>query len=70
MTIASPRAGISLVAASQARAYIHGRDHVLPEDVFALAEDVVLHRMRVTYEALADGRSGLSILNEIMDSMV
>lgn len=67
---ASPRAGIALVAASQARAYIHGRDHVLPEDVFALAEDVVLHRMRVTYEALADGRSGLSILNEIMDSMV
>jgi len=67
---ASPRAGISLVAASQARAYIHGRDHVLPEDVFALAEDVLLHRIRVTYEALADGRRGLSILNEIMDSMV
>jgi MoxR-like ATPase len=67
---ASPRAGIALVAASQARAYIHGRDHVLPEDVFALAEDVILHRIRVTYEALADGRSGAAVLAEIMDSMV
>lgn len=67
---ASPRAGIALVSASQARAYICGRDHVLPEDVFALAEDVILHRMRVTYEALADGRSGQSILAEIMDTML
>jgi MoxR-like ATPase len=67
---ASPRAGISLVAASQARAFIHGRDHVLPEDLLALAEDVVLHRMRVTYEALADGMTGQTILSEILDEMV
>jgi MoxR-like ATPase len=66
---ASPRAGISLIHSAQARAYIHGRDHVLPEDLFALAEDVILHRIRVTYEALADGRNGHSVLREIMDSM-
>lgn len=66
---ASPRAGIALVSAAQARAYIHGRDHVLPEDLFALAEDTVLHRIRVTYEALAEGRTGQSVLHEILDSM-
>src|SRR5207247_7553521 len=34
----SPRGGISLVNAARARAFIHGRDHVVPEDLFALAE--------------------------------
>lgn len=53
---ASPRAGIALVKASRARALIHGRDYVIPEDLFALAEDVILHRIRATYEALAEGR--------------
>ena len=36
----SPRAGIALVTAARARAFIHGRDHVIPDDLFALAEDV------------------------------
>lgn len=65
----SPRAGIALVTAAQARAFILGRDHVLPDDLFELAEDVVLHRMRVTYEALAEGRTGRLVLQEILDSM-
>ena len=54
---ASPRAGIALIKASRARALIHGRDYVVPEDLFALAEDVILHRMRLNYEALADGKT-------------
>jgi MoxR-like ATPase len=54
---ASPRAGIALIKASRARALILGRDYVIPEDLFALAEDVLLHRMRLSYEALADGRT-------------
>jgi MoxR-like ATPase len=62
----SPRAGISLIKAARARALIHGRDHVLPEDLFALAEDVMLHRMRLTYEALAEGCSGSGVLQEIL----
>ena len=53
----SPRAGIALVKGSRARALIHGRHYVIPEDLFALAEDVILHRMRLTYEALAEGRT-------------
>jgi MoxR-like ATPase len=62
----SPRAGISLVKASRARALIHGRDYVLPEDLFALAEDVILHRIRLTYEALAEGFTGPQVLQEIL----
>ena len=62
----SPRAGISLVKASRARALIHGRDYVLPEDLFALAEDVMLHRMRLTYEALAEGHTGQQVLQQIL----
>src|SRR5262249_3350103 len=38
---ASPRAGIALVKASRARALIHGRGHVIPEDLFATAEDAL-----------------------------
>ncbi len=51
---------------SRARALIHGRNYVIPEDLFALAEDVILHRIRLTYEALADGLSGADLLREIL----
>ena len=51
---------------SRARALIHGRNYVIPEDLFALAEDVILHRIRLSYEALADGRNGLEVLKEIL----
>lgn len=63
----SPRAGISLVKASRARALIHGRDYVLPDDLYALAEDVILHRIRLTYEALADGHTGREVLDSVLD---
>lgn len=62
----SPRAGISLIKASRARALIHGRDYVIPEDLFALAEDVILHRIRLNYEALADGLTGGSVLQSML----
>ena len=59
----SPRAGISLLKASRARALIHGRDFVVPEDMYALAEDIILHRIRLNYEALADGLTGPSAVS-------
>lgn len=65
----SPRAAIALVQASRARAWIHGRDFAVPEDFFALAEDVILHRMRLSYEALADGRRGEDVLAEILRTL-
>jgi MoxR-like ATPase len=62
----SPRAGISLIKASRARALIHGRDYVIPDDLFALAEDVILHRIRLNYEALADGLTSSDILQDML----
>jgi len=63
---ASPRAGLALVNGARARALIHGRTYAVPDDLFALAEDVLLHRMRLTYEALAEGKTGQSVLHEIL----
>jgi MoxR-like ATPase len=65
----SPRAGIALTQAARARAFIHGRDYAVPEDLFALAEDVLLHRIRLTYEALAEGATGAQVLKQIMAEM-
>ncbi|MFO0982001.1 MAG: AAA family ATPase [Planctomycetota bacterium] len=65
----SPRAGISLIKGSRARALIHGRHYVVPEDLFALAEDVMLHRMRLKYEAIASGASGREVLHELLRAM-
>lgn len=65
----SPRAGISLIKASRARALIHGRGYVIPDDLFALAEDVMLHRMRLKYEALADGLTGSDVLRDLLNSL-
>jgi MoxR-like ATPase len=62
----SPRAGIALTLAARARAFLHGRDYAVPEDLYALVEDVLLHRMRLTYEALAEGVSGAAVLREIL----
>ncbi len=65
----SPRAALALVHTSRARAFIHGRDYTIPEDFFALAEDVILHRMRLTYEALAAGRTPEAVLAALLKSM-
>ena len=66
---ASPRAGLALVQAARARAFIHGRDYVVPEDMFALAEDILLHRIRLTYEALAEGHTGKEVLSKILTEL-
>lgn len=66
----SPRAGISLLKAARARALLCGRDYVVPEDLFALAEDVILHRIRLTYESLAEGKTASGILRTILEDSV
>ncbi len=65
----SPRGCIALTKAARARACLLGRDHVLPEDLFALAEDIMLHRVRLKYEAVAEGATGRAVLNEILNGM-
>jgi MoxR-like ATPase len=52
---ASPRASIGLVVAGRALAVIRGRDHVLPQDVYDVAYDVLNHRLVLSFDAVADG---------------
>ncbi len=51
---ASPRASISLAQAARAHAFLRGRQYVVPEDVRALAPDVLRHRIVLTFEAEAE----------------
>ena len=48
---ASPRAGLMLLRAAKARALVQGRDHALPDDVQALSETVLAHRLMLVPEA-------------------
>jgi MoxR-like ATPase len=52
---ASPRASIGLVVAGRALALIRGRGHVLPQDVYDVAYDVLNHRLVLSFDAVADG---------------
>ena len=65
----SPRAGLAIVQAARARAFVVGRDYVVPEDLFQLAEDVVLHRIRLSYEALAEGQKSAKVLEDILKQL-
>jgi MoxR-like ATPase len=53
---ASPRAGLMLLRAAKARALLHGRDHALPDDVQALAQLVLAHRIMLVPEAAGIAR--------------
>jgi len=64
---ASPRASIALAAASRAHAFLDGRGYTLPEDVKAIAPDVLRHRVVPTYEAEADEVSVEDIVGRILD---
>jgi MoxR-like ATPase len=66
---ASPRAALALQIASKAQAYLSGRDHVLPDDVKALAPDVLRHRILLTYEAEADGASTDQVILALLSAM-
>ncbi len=55
----SPRAGLLLLRAAKARALIQGRDHALPDDVQALADAVLTHRIMLVPEAAGVERSAI-----------
>ncbi|MGI8947113.1 MAG: AAA family ATPase [Ornithinimicrobium sp.] len=63
---ASPRAALHLLRASRSHAALAGRDHVLPEDVQALAGAVLTHRLMPTSEAQLSRTSAADILTEIV----
>ena len=64
---ASPRASISLAMAAKAYAFIKRRGYVIPEDVRAVAPDVMRHRIGLTYEAEAENITTEEIINEILN---
>jgi MoxR-like ATPase len=63
---ASPRATIALDRCSRAHAWLAGRDYVTPEDIQAIAHDVLRHRVLLGFEAEAAGRTP----NEIVDTLL
>ncbi len=65
---ASPRASLALFKAGQALAAVRGRDHVLPDDLQALAPAVLTHRLIVRPEAELRGRTAARILAEIVQA--
>ncbi len=66
---ASPRATISMALASKAYAFIRRRGYVIPEDVRAVALDVMRHRIGVTYEAEAEQVTSETIVQEILNKV-
>jgi MoxR-like ATPase len=63
---ASPRATIALDRCSRAHAWINQRDYVSPEDVQAIAHDVLRHRVLISFEAEADGMDAEAVISELL----
>ncbi len=66
---ASPRASINLALASKAFAFIKRRGYVIPEDIRAVAHDVMRHRIGLTYEAEAENITSEDIINEVLNTI-
>ena len=63
---ASPRASINLTLAAKAHAFMQGRTYATPHDVKNIALDVLRHRVVLTYEAEAEGRTPEDIVDRIL----
>jgi MoxR-like ATPase len=63
----SPRAAIALYKASKAKAFVEGRDFVIPEDIQLLAEDVLSHRIVLKPEVKYRGETGRSMIEKILN---
>ena len=66
---ASPRAGIALALAAKGAAFLEGRAYVIPQDVKALAPDVLRHRLILSYEAEAEGLDADNIIERILNEL-
>lgn len=66
---ASPRASIYLAIASKAHAFLRGRGYVIPEDIHAIAMDVLRHRIIITYEAEAEEITTEDIVRQILNKI-
>ncbi len=66
---ASPRASIYLAQAARAHAFLRGRAYVVPEDVKALAPDVLRHRVLLTFEAEAEDVTSDGVIAKILEAV-
>jgi len=66
---ASPRATIALAQASRAHAFLRGRTFVTPDDIKAIAPDVLRHRVLITYEAEAEEVTSDEIVRRVLASI-
>jgi len=62
----SPRGSLALAASVRARAWLNGRDFGLPEDAQELAPDVLAHRLVPNWAAVSEGRTGRSLVDDIL----
>jgi MoxR-like ATPase len=66
---ASPRASIWLILTGKAHALLNGRGYVIPEDIKAVAHDVLRHRIILTYEAEAEGVTSDKIIDMVLSKI-
>ncbi len=66
---ASPRASIALARAARAHAFLQGRAYTTPDDVKALAHDVLRHRIVTTYEAEAEELTTDDLIDRVLDGV-
>ena len=66
---ASPRAGIYMIVAAKAYAFIQGRGYVTPQDVKSIGPDVLRHRVIISYEAEAEEKTSEDIVKRIFEEI-
>jgi MoxR-like ATPase len=66
---ASPRATIYLAQAAKAHAFVDGRGYVMPDDVKAVAKDIMRHRVIITYEAEAEDLTSDAIIDRVLQGV-
>ena len=64
---ASPRGSINMAMAAKSYAFIKKRGYVIPEDVRAVVDDVLRHRIGITYEAEAENVTSEDLIHRIID---
>ena len=66
---AGPRAGLALMRAAKAHAFLAGRGYVVPEDVKQMAPDVLRHRLILSYEAEAEELQADDVIRKLLDQL-
>lgn len=65
----SPRASINMALAAKAQAYLNKRGFIIPEDIRAIAKDVLRHRIGLTYEAQAESITTEDIVDKVLNTV-